>query len=60
MTAAEPSKFLAVPPILKARVVVSFAADPVVFWLSVGISDATIALNVGAPAAPFGAAKRNT
>jgi hypothetical protein len=29
-----------------------------VFWLSVGISAATIALNVGTPAPPFGAARK--
>jgi hypothetical protein len=33
------------------------AEEPVVFWFSVGMSAATIALNVGAPATPFGAAK---
>jgi hypothetical protein len=33
------------------------AAVPVVFWFNVGISAATIALNVGAPELPLGAAK---
>ena len=37
--------------------VVAVAALPVVFWFSVGMSAATTALNVGVPAAPFGAAK---
>jgi hypothetical protein len=37
------------------RVVVNVAEDPVVFWLSVGTSAATIALNVGTPEEPFGA-----
>jgi hypothetical protein len=32
-------------------------AEPVVFWFKVGMSAATIALNVGVPAEPFGAAK---
>lgn len=34
------------------------AAVPVVFWFKVGTSAATIALNVGAPAEPLGAAKK--
>jgi hypothetical protein len=33
------------------------AAVPVVFWFNVGISAARIALNVGAPELPLGAAK---
>ena len=37
---------------------VMLAAVPVVFWLSVGMSAATIARNVGAPAKPLGAAKK--
>ena len=40
-----------------ATVPVTFAAVPVVFWFSVGISAATTALNVGTPAEPLGAAK---
>ena len=40
-----------------ATVPVTLAAVPVVFWLSVGISAATTALNVGTPAEPLGAAK---
>jgi hypothetical protein len=36
---------------------VEIAAVPVVFWFSVGMSDATTALNVGTPAEPLGAAK---
>ena len=36
---------------------VSVAAEPVVFWFSVGMSDATNSLNVGTPAAAFGAAR---
>jgi hypothetical protein len=39
------------------RPVVSVAALPVVFWLSVGISAATIARKVGTPATPVGAAR---
>ena len=39
------------------RPVVRVAALPVVFWLSVGISAATTARNVGTPAKPVGAAK---
>jgi hypothetical protein len=35
----------------------TLAAVPVVFWLSVGTSAATIALKVGAPEDPLGAAK---
>jgi hypothetical protein len=46
-----------VPPFAIATVPVTFAAVPVVFWFSVGISAATKARNVGTPAAPFGAAK---
>lgn len=37
--------------------VVRVAAEPVVFWFSVGTSAATIARNVGVPAVPLGAAK---
>ena len=37
--------------------VVKVAALPVVLWLSVGMSDATTARNVGTPAVPSGAAK---
>jgi hypothetical protein len=33
------------------------AAVPVVFWFNVGMSAETIALNVGAPEEPLGAAK---
>ena len=39
-------------------VAVILAAVPVVFWFSVGMSAATIARYVGAPADPFGAAKK--
>ena len=46
-----------VPPFATATIPVTFAAVPVVFWLSVGISAPTIALKVGTPAVPFGAAK---
>jgi hypothetical protein len=38
-----------------ATVPVTLAAVPVVFWLSVGTSAATIARNVGVPAVPLGA-----
>jgi hypothetical protein len=37
---------------------VTVPAFPVVFWFKVGISEATIALNVGAPALPLGAARK--
>ena len=37
--------------------VVSVAAEPVVFWFRVGMSAATTARNVGAPDDPFGAAR---
>lgn len=37
---------------------VMFAAVPVVFWLRVGMSAATIALKVGSPETPFGAARK--
>jgi len=40
-----------------ARLVVSVAADPVVDWVSIGRSAATIDLNVGVPAEPLGAAR---
>ena len=43
-----------VPPEATANVADSPAAVPVVFWFSVGISAATIALNVGTPAVPLG------
>lgn len=46
VTLADPLKFD--PPMV--RVVVNVAAEPVVFWLSVGMSPATIARNAGAPA----------
>jgi hypothetical protein len=46
-----------VPPFATATMPVTLFAVPVVFWLSVGISAPTIALNVGTPAVPFGAAK---
>ena len=39
-------------------VVASEAAEPVVFWLSVGTSAAAMARNDGAPAEPLGAAKK--
>ena len=39
-----------------ATVPVTLEAVPVVFWFRVGISAATTALNVGAPAEPLGAA----
>ena len=47
-----------VPPLAIATVPVTLLAVPVVFWFSVGTSAATIALNVGAPAEPLGAAKK--
>ena len=37
---------------------VAVAALPVVLWFSVGMSEATIARNVGTPAEPFGDAKK--
>jgi hypothetical protein len=46
-----------VPPLAIARVADNPAAVPVVFWFNCGMSVATIALNVGTPAVPFGAAK---
>jgi hypothetical protein len=46
-----------VPPLTTATTPVTFPAVPVVFWLSVGTSAATIARNVGTPAEPFGAAR---
>ena len=46
-----------VPPLAMATVPVTFEAVPVVFWLSVGTSAATMARKVGAPGAPLGAAK---
>jgi hypothetical protein len=46
-----------VPPLATATVPVTLAAVPVVFWFRVGMSAATRARNVGAPAVPFGAAK---
>jgi hypothetical protein len=39
-------------------VAVIFAAVPLVFWFSVGISAATIARKSGVPLEPFGAAKK--
>ena len=45
-----------VPPLPMATVPVTLAAVPVVFWFSVGMSAATMALKVGAPAVPLGAA----
>ena len=47
-----------VPPEPIASVADKPAAVPEVFWLSVGISAATIARNVGTPALPLGAAKK--
>jgi hypothetical protein len=47
-----------VPPLAIATVPVTFEAVPVVFWFSVGMSAATIARNVGAPAVPLGAARK--
>ena len=47
-----------VPPLAIATTPVTLAAVPVVFWLSVGMSAATIARKVGTPADPFGAAKK--
>ena len=45
-----------VPPLAIATVPVTLDAVPVVFWFKVGMSAATIALNVGVPATPLGAA----
>jgi len=45
-----------VPPLTAATVPVTLAALPVVVWFKVGMSAATKARNVGAPAAPLGAA----
>jgi hypothetical protein len=45
------------PVMAMVRPVVSVAALPVVFWLSVGISAATTARNVGVPDALLGAAR---
>ena len=47
-----------VPPLAMATVPVTFDAVPVVFWLSVGTSAATMARKVGVPGAPLGAAKK--
>ena len=47
-----------VPPLATATMPVTLDAVPVVFWLSVGTSAATIARKVGAPAEPSGAAKK--
>ena len=55
LNVAEPDR--PVPDVAKVNEFATEPAEPVVFWLSVGISAATIALNVGAPAAPLGAAK---
>ena len=61
VTLAEPSKLglvYAKSPVIEIVLpVVSVAADPVVFWLSVGMSAATTARKVGTPAEPSGAAK---
>ena len=46
------------PPLLNVTALATEPADPVVFWFSVGMSAATTALNVGAPAEPLGAAKK--
>ena len=46
------------PPLAIATVPVTLLAVPVVFWLSVGMSAATTARNVGAPDEPLGAAKK--
>jgi len=46
-----------VPPLAVATVPVTLLAVPVVFWFNVGMSAATIALNVGTPADPLGAAR---
>ena len=54
---AAPADVAPVPPFAMATVPVTFEAVPVVFWLSVGTSAATIARNVGTPAEPFGAAR---
>ena len=62
VTLAEPLKlplvYVRSPVMAMVRPVVSVAAEPVVFWFSVGTSAATIARNVGAPATPLGAAKK--
>ena len=47
-----------VPPLLNVTALATLPAEPVVFWFSVGMSAATTALNVGAPAEPLGAAKK--
>ena len=54
---AVPATLAPVPPLATATMPVTFEAVPVVFWLSVGMSAATIARNVGVPAEPFGAAR---
>jgi len=54
---AEPALFAPVPPLTTATIPVTFEAVPVVFWLSVGTSAATIVRNVGVPATPSGAAR---
>jgi hypothetical protein len=46
-----------VPPLRIATVPVTFEEVPVVFWFNIGMSDPTIARNVGTPAVPLGAAK---
>jgi hypothetical protein len=56
LNVAEPDN--PVPDTANVKEFATEPAEPVVFWLSVGISAATIALNVGAPAAPLGAAKK--
>ena len=47
-----------VPPDVTAKVADNPAAVPVVFWFRVGTSAATIARKPGAPAVPFGAARK--
>lgn len=47
-----------VPPLETAKVADNPAAVPVVFWFKVGTSAAAIARKVGAPALPFGAARK--
>ena len=55
---AAPAAVAPVPPLAMATTPVTFAAVPVVFWFNVGTSAATIARNVGVPAAPLGAARK--
>ena len=56
LNVAEPDK--PVPDTANVKAFATDPAEPVVFWLSVGISAATIALNVGVPAEPLGAAQK--